>query len=193
MFNGRIDTLPLHIKLLIVVLSALIYFESFRLNHFLFSDFQFTQRVHWVYLPGGLRLLLVLLFFDLGVAGIFIGSLMMNYVYFFDGDHVFAVAVSALVAFSPWLTRFLSLQWFDLGENLTGLSLAIIFKMALLLAVLSSLMLQCWFYINGKTSDFLNSFMVMALGKFAGTLIVLSIFSVVLRSLREMSSIRKKS
>ncbi len=193
MFNGRIDTLPLHIKLLIVVLSALIYFESFRLNHFLFSDFQFTQRVHWVYLPAGLRLLLVLLFFDLGVAGIFFGSLMMNYSYFFDGDHVFALVVCGLVAFSAWLTRFLSLKWFDLGENLAGLSLGIVFKMALLLATLSSLMLQYWFYINGKTSDFLNSFMVMALGKFTGTLIVLSIFSVVLRSLREISSRREKS
>jgi hypothetical protein len=175
-----------------VALSAFAYFAFYRLNTFLFSDLQFTHRVHWIYLPGGLRLLLVLLFFDLGVAGIFIGALMMNYCYFFEGDHVFAVVASALVAFSAWLTRFLSLRWFDLGENLTGLSLGIILKMALLLAMLSSLMLQYWFYINGKTNSFWDSLLVMALGKFTGTLIVLSIFSVVLRALREISSRKEK-
>jgi hypothetical protein len=187
MIHGRLADLSTLKKTMIVVFAALIYFGSFRLNQILFSDFLFTHRVHWIYLPGGLRLLLVLLFFELGVAGIFLGALMMNYGYFYDGDHVFALGVCVLVALSAWLTRYLSLKWFDLDVNLMGLSLGVIFKMAVLLSFLSSIMLQSWFYLNGKTENFFEAVSVMALGKFTGTLIVLSLFSVALKFLRALN------
>jgi hypothetical protein len=186
--NGRLSDLPVHTKTLIVVVSALAYYGSFQLNQYLFSDFLFVHRVHWIYLPGGLRLLLVLLFFELGVAGIFLGALMLNYSYFYAGDYFFAMGVCVLAAFSAWATRALSIKWLNLDVNLRGLTLGMVFKMAVLLSLLSSTLLQTWFFINDRSESFWQPVLVMTVGKFTGTLIVLSLFSVMLNTLKMFNS-----
>lgn len=181
MQRGLLKNLSITHKLLIVLLSAAVYFASFELNGILFSDLLFTHRVHWIYLPSGLRLLLVLVFFELGAAGIFLGSLAINYTYFFTGDHVFSVVTCMLSAGTPLLARYLAVEWFKLDINLSGLTPKIIFKMTVLFALLSSTLIQLWFFWNGKTENFLQATAVMAVGKWFGTVLVLALTSLLLK------------
>ncbi len=181
---GRQVPLTIHTKALIVTLCALAYFGTFQLNQILFSDFLFTHRVHWVYLPSGMRLLLVLLFFELGAAGIFLGSMAINYYFFNASDPVFVVVLSLLSAGVPLIVRSAAIKWFGLNVNLKGLTTQMILKMSIALSLLSAFTIQAWFYWNGKTVNFLEAFTVMAVGKFFGTALVLTAFSFLMNGWR---------
>ena len=181
MQQGLLRNLSITQKLMIVLMSAAAYFASFELNGILFSDLLFTHRVHWIYLPSGLRLLLVLVFFELGAIGIFLGSLAINYVYFFKGDYVFTVVTCLLSAGTPLLARYLAVEWFKLDINLAGLTPKIIFKMTILFSLLSSTLIQLWFFWNGRTENFLLAVAVMAVGKWFGTVLVLALTSFLLK------------
>ena len=88
----------------------------------MFDDLLFLDRVHWIYIPAGIRFILVLLFFELGALGILLGALCLNYLYYFNGDHVFAVGTSLLAAGSALLARYMSVRWLNMDLNLKGLT-----------------------------------------------------------------------
>lgn len=179
-----LENLSVTHKALIVLVCAATYFASFTLNDVLFSDLLFTHRVHWIYLPSGVRLLAVLVFFELGAVGILFGSLIINYLHFFDGNHLVTLVTCLLSAGVPLLARYLSVEWFKLNINLEGLTPTIILKMTVLFAVLSSVTLQLWFYWIGRTEDFITATAVMAIGKFFGTTLVLATASLVLKHIK---------
>ncbi len=174
---GRESTLMLHHKAMIVLVCAMAYVGAFQLNQILFSDLLFTHRVHWIYLPSGLRLLLVLLFFELGALGIFSASCFISYYYFSQNDPLFVGVLSLISAGVPLVVRAIAVRWFGLNVNLKGLTTQIILKMSIALSVLSAGGIQLWFFVNGKTTDVVSAFAVMAVGKFLGTVLVLWVFS----------------
>ena len=52
-----------------VAVSALLYVEFFRLNTLIFSRLEHIEGVNWIFLPAGFRVLLVLGYSDIYVAG----------------------------------------------------------------------------------------------------------------------------
>ena len=181
MKSGVLKDLPIRYKFALVVSSGALYWGSFELNKILFDDLLFVERVHWIYIPAGIRLILVLLFFELGALGILLGALCLNYVYYFNGEHLFAIGTSMLAAASPWLARYLSVSWLKMDLNLRGLTNDMLLKVSLLFAVLSSCLTQGWFYWNGKTDSFWMAASVMAVGKWLGTVLVLAILRMLLK------------
>ncbi len=56
---------------------ALAYFYAFKLNFVLFESLKFSEGVNWVFIPSGLRMLLVLVLLQTGSLGIAIASCFM--------------------------------------------------------------------------------------------------------------------
>lgn len=120
---------------------------------------------------------MVLLFFELGAVGIFSASWFISYYYFSQNDPLFVGVLSLISAGVPLVVRAIAVRWFGLNVNLKGLTTQIILKMSIALSVLSAGGIQLWFFVNGKTTDVVSAFAVMAVGKFLGTVLVLWVFS----------------
>jgi hypothetical protein len=88
----------------------------------------------------------------------------------------FALITGCVAGFSPWLARKLSVRFLGLDPEFKVVSPLTLLKISLLFATLSALLHQVWFFSQGLTENLLNSFSVMALSNWAGTLMVLMAF-----------------
>jgi len=163
-------------KLLIIVLSASVYYLALYTNEWLLGDSEFSFDVHWVFFPSGFRFILVLLALEWGALGIALGGMLWNYQDHPDLGLEFALITGCVAGFSPWLARKLSVRFLDLDPEFKVVSPLTLLKISLLFATLSALLHQVWFFSQGLTENLLNSFSVMALSNWAGTLMVLMAF-----------------
>lgn len=166
---------------LMVLGSALLYFYAFKLNFELFDWLEFSHGVNWVFLPSGLRLLLVLVLIEYGSLGIVLASIAINYFFKADGDHVFAIVTGLISGLAPLLARKIAIDFFHLSVELEGLTSKVFFKLTVLFAIISPVLHQLWFFWNGKTENFIASTLVMAVGDWFGTVLVLAVASLLVK------------
>jgi glucose-6-phosphate-specific signal transduction histidine kinase len=62
-----------------IVIAALLYYLSYLSTYQLSSLFEFSHATSWVYLPSGVRLLLVLVLMESGAWAIMLGTLGIEY------------------------------------------------------------------------------------------------------------------
>ena len=160
-------------KLLVVWVSASIYYLSLLLNEWVFGDSEFSFDVHWVFFPSGFRFVLVLLALESGALGIALGGMLWNYQVHPELGLDFALITGLVAGFSPWFARQLSVSFLGLDREFKVLSPQTLLKISFLFATLSALLHQLWFYSQGLTDNLVSSFTVMALSNWAGTLLVL--------------------
>ena len=181
-------------KAIIATLCAAAYFVLFQLNFILFADLEFSEGVNWIFLPSGLRLLLVLVLYEMGAIGIGLGSLAINY---FLGDinhsnyHLFNVVTAFISGFAPYLARRIAVDWFNIDVDLQGMTSKIFFKITLLFAVISPLLHQLWFYWCGVTDDFVQSTFAMFIGDWFGTILVLSFANLLAKGFTRLTTKNK--
>ena len=157
----------------IVAATAITYWLLFTLNNWLFSALEFSTGVNWVYLPSGLRLAFILIFVELGAVGIALASVAISFGYYFEADPVVAWGSCIISGFSPLLARLICIEKFKLDVNLHQLTPAILLKVSLVFSVISAVSHQLLFSWRNHSDDFISSTVVMAVGDFLGTLIVL--------------------
>ena len=160
-------------KLLVVGVSATVYYLSLLVNEWVFGDSEFSFDVHWVFFPSGFRFVLVLLALESGALGIALGGMLWNYQVHPELGLDFALITGLVAGFSPWFARQLSVSFLGLDREFKVLSPQTLLKISLLFATLSALLHQLWFYSQGLTDNLVSSFTVMALSNWAGTLLVL--------------------
>jgi hypothetical protein len=160
-------------KLLVVGISATVYYLSLLANEWVFGDTEFSFDVHWVFFPSGFRFVLVLLALESGALGIALGGLVWNYQVHPELGLDFALITGLVAGFSPWFARQLSVSFLGLDREFKVLSPQTLLKISFLFATLSALLHQLWFYSQGLTDNLVSSFTVMALSNWAGTLLVL--------------------
>jgi hypothetical protein len=160
-------------KLLVVGVSATVYYLSLLVNEWVFGDSEFSFDVHWVFFPSGFRFVLVLLALESGALGIALGGLVWNYQVHPELGLDFALITGLVAGFSPWFARQLSVSFLGLDREFKVLSPQTLLKISFLFATLSALLHQLWFYSQGLTDNLVSSFTVMALSNWAGTLLVL--------------------
>ena len=158
---------------LIIASTAISYVLLFQLNTWLFSSLDFATGVNWIFLPSGLRLVFILVFLELGAAGIVIGSVAISMSQLLGADWVTAMGAGLISGFSPWLARLVCIDRLKLDINLNLLSTPTLLKVAMVFSVLSAVMHQLWFTWRGQSGDFLPPTAVMALGDLIGTVLVL--------------------
>ena len=162
-----------------VVATAIAFFLLDGLNRWLFSSLQFSPEVNWIYLPSGLRLMLVLVFVDSGALGIVLacmaGSLFQN-----GGvDSVTSLGAAVISGFAPWLARTICIDQFKLDANLQHLRMATLFRVSVVFALLSAVLHQLWFNWRHSSGNFVSATLVMAVGDLLGTLAMLYLLRLV--------------
>ena len=170
-------------NLLVVVATAIAYVGLVKLNDFFFFSFSFSDGVHWVFLPSGLRLAFILIFVVWGAVGVAIGSMLLCYFSQSDGNLVTSLGTGIVSGFAPLLARQVCIDFLKLGADLRNLSATILFKTSAVFAIFSALLHQLWYTWLGQTSNFIRSTLVMMMGDFLGTVIVLYASKFVLTTL----------
>jgi len=173
----------LHIQAALVLVCAMAYFYAYHLNMHWFNWSEFSHGTNWIYLPSGLRLLLVLVLPLAGAVGIAAASLVINYSLTPDAD-VYNIVTALISGGAPYLSRHIAVHFLRLSPQLTGLTSAGFFKLSVLFAVTNAALHQIWFARNGLSDHWLQGALVMGLGDWVGTVLVLAFASLTIKGLK---------
>lgn len=158
---------------LVVGLTALAYTALFMLNSQLDAFFAVTEHVSWVFMPSGLALLFVLLFVEWGAIGIVLATLWISWRCQTNPDWFVIIGGALVSGIAPLFARRICVDKLLLDMNLNNLTAVTLLKVAAIFSGMSALMHQLLFTWRGLTDDFFGHTAAMAVGNFAGTLIVL--------------------
>ncbi len=161
--------LPIHP--LLIFLSASLYAASFGLNAYFMGIFSHSIGVSWIFLPAGLRLLLVLLLGESGAIGIVIASSIIGIGFFFD-DLILAIGAGLISGFAPYLARFLVFKSIGLRSDLTKLNGSQLLNCILIFSIISPVLHQAWFSWMIPENVFFDNLGVMIIGDLIGSLII---------------------
>ncbi len=176
------EKIGLHTQVALVLVCAIAYFYAFKLNMHWFDLFEFSPGANWIFIPSGLRLLFVLVLLETGALGIVAASLFINYTLGSPDAHVFNIVTALVSAGAPYLSRHIAVHFLKLSPQLSGLTSAGFFKVSVMFAIVSATMHQLWFYWQGVTEHWLNSVLVMGVGDWLGTVLVLAFTSLMIKS-----------
>lgn len=186
------DKLSIETQALIALVCGIVYFYAFQLNAFFFEWSEFARGVNWLFIPSGLRLLFVLVLAETGALGIMLGTAAVNYAFGAPDDgHAFNLITALISGGSPYLARFIAIHHFQLNTQLDGLTAKSFFKISVLFALTSSLLHQVWFSWTGKTDNLIANTLVMAIGDWCGTVLVLASASLVIYTIKSFHQIRR--
>ena len=162
----------------LVISSALAFYLLCQINEVLFSPLAHSHGVSWIFLPSGLRLLLVLMLGGLGALGVILGSLAIGIGRSPGGD--VALAAALISGFAPWLARWVCLRTIQVRTDLNGLSGLRLLQMALVFSVFSAVLHQALYVGVGLSPNFAEGVAVMAIGDLLGALLVIYAFKLAL-------------
>lgn len=171
------------LQVLLVILSALLYFSFFWLNEWLFGMTALHDGANWVFLPAGLRLLCTLLFAGEGAIGVLLASLLIVYIRGGEMDPLTQFGAAFISAGAPYLAYRAALK-LGLSSSLERLSAGGLGILALIYALASSFLHSFWFAARGFFTDFAHGWSVMFIGDLIGTLILAYLMKMALAVLR---------
>lgn len=143
------------------------------INELLFKQLEFAEGINWIYLPAGVRLLATLLFAEAGAIGLLLVSWMYCFFILFPNEPVRAFAGGILSSLAPYIVYLGAKRWLDLQGSLANLSSLQLLACAVAFSLASPLLHHIWFALYEGREYLLSSFAVMALGDFAGTVLLL--------------------
>jgi hypothetical protein len=163
------------IKLHVAMAAATVtlFVAAVLVNELVFPRLSFAPGINWIYLPAGVRMLCILLFAEAGAVGLLLASWLVCFFYFFPNDPVRSIAGGILASAGPYLVYRGAQQVFGLQASLTNLSPQRLLYCALAFSLASPLLHHLWFALYEHRPDLVSSFLVMAVGDFGGTLVVL--------------------
>lgn len=176
-----------HIQVLLSLGCAVVYFYSFKLNLMIFEWLNFSHGTGWVFIPSGLRLLFVLVLLNSGAVGIAIASCAINYVFGEPDQHLFKIVTGVISGVAPLIARQICIDFFSLNKNIENLNGRMYLQISVVFALISALLHQVWYYWNGATANFIASSLVMAVGDWFGTVLVLAMASLLIKLYRLVS------
>lgn len=151
----------------------MLYTSLFFLNNWAFSALEFTAGVNWLYLPAGLRLLLVLMFGLSGASGIAFGSASISMLVYFQDDPFTGLVAGLISGFAPYGVQALMQRFANLQRNLADITAISLLQLALFYSFATSFGHQVWYTLRGVTTDFWASVWPMFVGDLLGTLLIL--------------------
>ncbi len=172
-------------RLFIITATAIAYFLFDRLNTLLFEELEYSYSVHWVYLPSGLRMALILVFVANGAIGVTLASTLFTcYLPNFDGNYWTLAVTGLIMGLVPLWTRYIAIDWLKLDSELTNLNAIKLFQISVLFAVIPPIVQQLWFFHSEMTESFLTSTAVMIIGDWIGIVFFLYLLKLTLPVLR---------
>jgi hypothetical protein len=153
--------------------TVVLFCSTLALNELVFTRLEFVRGVNWIYLPAGMRLLCILLFAEAGAIGLLVASWLACFFYFFPNDPIRSFMGGIIAAAAPYLVYRVMLISAGARTSLADLTPLRLLVYAVAFSIGSPLLHHIWFAVHGDTDKLLRSFLVMAQGDLAGTLIVL--------------------
>ena len=156
--------------LLLLLISAVSFFAIFMLNDWMLQWLEHSEHVNWIFLPAGVRLLLVLVMGFPGAAGIVLGTWAVSLQ---DGQSwsLLMVGNGLISGLVPWMV----LRWgWSCFHSLAGLKPDTLFGLVLSYAMLNALMHHLfWWCIQQSPPSVLTGLTAMAVGDVVGALLLL--------------------
>lgn len=122
--------------------AAVIFICSFTLNGWLFALLNHSVGVSWIFLPAGIKLLLVLGMGLPGALGIALASLALGLAGDFSTDTTTALWAGCIAGFAPDLVYKLLTTKLGISQGLQHLSAATLLSLAVCFAMISSALHQ---------------------------------------------------
>ena len=157
------------------LVSALLYSALFFFNDWLTEALKYDLGVSWIYLPAGLRLLLILIFGLAGAIGIAAASFAISYFGVFPPDLVTCLGIGLISGFAPLLAKWLIVSNIPINNDLSNLSIQKIILCIIVYALMSAGLHQFWFELRDLESGSLNHFLVMFIGDIAGSILLIAL------------------
>lgn len=164
-----------------VLVSAMLFVELYRVNDWLFGNLEFTDGVNWIFLPAGFRVLLVLVMGLPGAVGIFLGNLWLDRQDLYVEPLLPIVAAGMASGFGPWLVRWWMQRRGLIDAQLQRITSAHLLQFVLLYAAFNALSHQLihWGFHTPNTVPWVDVW-PMFFGDLVGALLVLYAFKLVL-------------
>ncbi len=177
--------------------SGLLFVLFHRFNAWLFSAIEFSHQVNWVFLPSGLRLILILLLDKWGALGIVLGGFWLSAdAEDFEWDQLVSPILSggapyvALLWMKTWQARLGASQTETaptarclVEDDLSGLTPACLVKLSTGFALVSATAHQVWFALDQADWGSLMGWVPMFVGDVLGNLIMLSLLWLAIQAL----------
>ena len=157
------------------LISALLYSTLFFLNDLVTEAVKYDLGVSWIYLPAGLRLLLILIFGLAGAIGIAVASFAISYFGVFPTDLVTCIGIGLISGFAPLLAKWIIVSNISINTDLSNLSIQKIILCIIAYALMSSGLHQYWFELRDLESGSLEHFLVMFIGDVAGSILLIAL------------------
>lgn len=169
---------PRYLHLVMIAAVAVTWICFFRINQYAFQSTMQTARAHWIFLPAGVRLLAVLVFSEVGMFGIILGSwVTVAGTTNLGADHELVLACCSGIA--PYLAARQGSKWMAIPESLAGLSGPRILVLSLLSAASNAILLNSYLWLSDSETGTRQIWAVFV-GDFAGTWLVLALIAAVL-------------
>jgi hypothetical protein len=165
--------------------SAVLFVGFFQLNDWIFSSFQYSEGISWVFLPAGFRVILVLVMGLPGALGLMLGSWFIDRDLFTQGSTTLAFLNGVVGGMTPWLVlKYLTYRrW--LRPLLQSLNVLQLLNMTLIFAAASALTHQLvWLLLERPHLNIWVDIWPMFVGNALGALLMLYGFKFVLDRLR---------
>lgn len=163
--------------------AALAFYSSYFLSTWLFSDFEVTQNISWIFLPAAIRMLAVLLAGWAGVVGLFVGAVLVNApTLLTDTGHVLTLGLLSSV---PSLYAAQAVQRvLRIPSSLAGMTGRHLMYFGITGGLVNSTVHTLYFTVRAGSLQPLDGFLPMFVGDTIGTFIVLYTGAFLLRRMR---------
>lgn len=154
----------------------------FQLNEYIFSDITVSKLVCWVFLPAFIRMLAVMIFDWAGVFGLVLGAYITRDLTVANG--LTPLMLALISGIGPYLSMKFCQKSFHLPESFDGLRPQQLFIFALAGSVMNTGLNHFYYQISGLEYSLYNTFIPMMVGDFFGTLLMLYLAALIIRTLR---------
>lgn len=187
------DELP--VIAILVLFSAVSWTAFAYLNSVAFDFLKEAPGVHLVYMPAGVRLLILLLFGVWGAIGIAIAHSFAVLNQYGSASTAFLVTDSVISGFGGLLVLFVSQKLFGISPTLEGLRTKHLPLLSLMMAIAMPFMFNAVQVAFGyrPVSEAASNFWPMLLGDFLGCFIVITVVLLLIKAYRALSQAQKSS
>jgi len=165
----------------IFILVSLVYAVLYFLNNSLTGFLYLMPGAHLVHIPSGFKLLFVILARWSAALAIAFVSFLNAYFVMFQGDALLDLQLACVNGLAPLLTWLFFKHRFQLDENLGNITFRNILAMGIFFALLNSSMNQLVLFWSGIHDDFIQGFVVTAIGDLTGLYIVMTLIKLSVR------------
>ncbi len=132
-----------------IVGVAMAWFAFFEVNGWVFSQFAYSERAHWIFLPAALRVIAVLLLGSKGALGLMVGAY-FTLPHASPDDLAFEIALAVSSGLAPLAAVAICQRFFTINSDLAGLRGSHIIALSVVSALANSILLNILTFVTGR-------------------------------------------